>query len=225
MSRLRKPSAESIYSIKVYGVDYDYEHGRHPCECGDDYCRCGTIEGAHATKVNTTQVADCILNHIKPQKKSDERTIDLYCVERVLVAQEAFRTEMYDVRVDWGYYGQEIDGVKLSASSGVEPLARCVVGLKTAAEKIESVLGLEYNKILDCVKNKEWSIEKVPLASVNFGAKEHEKKVRKSELDMYKDWSLPRGVAIASGDKFRLIDGYHRCSACSDKKIELVVGR
>ena len=227
MSRYSRKTNQvaGIYDLRLYGAEYHYENGSHPCTCGDDYCRCSTIEGAHVTSVNTSTIADQILGHFKPQKPSEDRTIEHYCVDRILVAQEAFKPEMYEVKVSWGYYGQEIDGTFLLQASGVGPHVQTVLALQDRHHKIEYVLDLEYNKILDAVKNKEWSIETIKMEDLNFGSKQHEKKVRKSELEMYKDWTLPRGIAIAQDGKYRLIDGYHRCAACGEEEILLIVGR
>jgi hypothetical protein len=53
---------------------------------------------------------------------------------------------------------------------------------------------------------------------------EYFKKVDKNVIEEYKDRNLPIAVCIRHGDKYRLIDGYHRFVANKDKeKVNIIV--
>lgn len=82
---------------------------------------------------------------------------------------------------------------------------------------IEQVLILEYGFILDELKNKEWKFENIPMKDIIPAA--GMRHVVKNIIDSYvEDSSSERGpyklscVCQKIGDKYRLIDGYHRYS-------------
>jgi hypothetical protein len=49
------------------------------------------------------------------------------------------------------------------------------------------------------------------------------KSMRGVKVESYKDYTLPRGIVLEKDGKYRLIDGYHRVSACNKSDNMLVI--
>lgn len=84
---------------------------------------------------------------------------------------------------------------------------------------------LEYGYLLDCVESvTSVSIIEVSPRAICTPQMEYFKKVDKDVIEEYKDRNLPIAVCVKHGDKYRLIDGYHRFVANKDRdKINVVV--
>lgn len=210
-----KPPLSSINFYWEPGFKIKYENYRscqHGSDCCDnDYCRCGIIENAEVTEVG--DITGCF-------ETSNE--FSKYCVDRLLVARKIWDSDKWEVRVQWGYYGQEIDGVYLKNAEAIENEVNKLLGLSDA-DKLKYVLNLEYGYILDVLENKAFEICEVDKSSIIFGQEGHYKKCDKDIVEKYRDYELPRGICVKDGTKYRVIDGYHRISACQDEKVKIIV--
>lgn len=126
--------------------------------------------------------------------------------------------DSFNIQVCRGYYGEEFDGVYLEEFGGLINNV-CLIIDKTNLEAIQFVLMAEYGHLLDCVKSSK--IAKV--VSANFEDlvvtnKEYYKKLNKDIIEKYKDKEMILGIYQKDGDKFKLIDGYHRYCANQDIK-------
>jgi len=206
-----------------YGVETDYRTETSCSESGcyeDNICRCGTILDAKVISVDIRSIANALANN-------SDSIIDTYCIDRILVANHIWSEDLWDIDISDGYYGQEMDGVYLdqSLAAKCEEQIEHIRKLKENMDKIEFVLNLEYGYILEEAKNRKWSIVNIPFEKLDFG-KDHYRKLDKNIVLKYKDYSLPKGICLIKGDRYRLIDGYHRCSA-SEKdniNIDVIVG-
>jgi hypothetical protein len=67
--------------------------------------------------------------------------------------------------------------------------------------------------------------KKIKYSDLLFGQTNHYKRLDSAVVDTYKDIDYERGIVVKEGDKYRLIDGYHRCAAAKGSKtIKVFVG-
>ena len=233
----------------VLGVDfkydllYDYDNYTSCSESGCDeegICRCSTIEHAHVVSVNIPSMVNHIYdnyfdNSISTKRNSTINTIlggvskeiDIYTIDRILRINKVYEPSNWEVNICGGYYGEEIDDVILDdfLAQKVEKEIDDAFNIIDLKERIEYLLILEYGNILPELKDCKYSIQKVERDSVIFGSDEHYRKVNEKKLDHYSDknYNGIRGIALLKKDKYRLIDGYHRCSTSESRNIKLLI--
>lgn len=211
-----KPSLSSTNFQWEPGFDITYSRSTDCEEHGcpkEGICRCSTIKDARVIEVGDITRNFGLLDEFQR-----------YCVDRLLVARKIWDTDNWEVRVRRGYYGQEIDGVYLENANKIEQEVNELLKLSDT-DKIKYVLKLEYGYILDVLENKDFEICEVERSSIIFGQEGHYKKLDKGMVEKYKDYELPRGICIQDGEKYRVIDGYHRISACQDEKVKIIVAK
>jgi hypothetical protein len=150
--------------------------------------------------------------------------VQRYCVERILVAHKLYDVSKYEVFVQSGYYGQEIGAVKLDGSVAREcdkDIAK-MLAMCGDRRRIAFVLELEYGYLLPVLKGKSFEICTVDKSELIFGQDDHYRRLDKDVVASYSDdewrkYKHPRGICIRDGDRFRVIDGYHRCAAAKRK--------
>lgn len=202
----------------IHGCEYDYEnyydcHNGSDC-CDNDYCRCGVIENARVTDVPKNFVAD-LFNGLS--------VFDHYCIDRILACHKVWDTRSYEVRVCGGYYGQEIDGVYFENGFKADNDINALLIQSSDAKKLEFILKLEYGYVLDELEGKTPVIKEILKDRLKFGQQDHLKKLDRDAVDYYKDYELPRGLVVHYGPLYKVIDGYHRISACNEEITKVVV--
>lgn len=203
------------------GVDYEYSSGSYNCTC-EGICRCSTISNAHITSVNPSGMVEKYVSHNKI--KSSVSEIEKYCIERIFVCHQVYLPEKWDIGICNGYYGQEVGSVTLYDEHSVYSDIDKMLNLKSDTKKIEFVLTLEYGYILEDLNNRTYSIESIKKSDLIFGQREYVKRVqRQSYYDEY--YKSPRGIVIPQEDKYRLIDGYHRCLSHDGTKLKVIVAK
>lgn len=200
-------------------VDYDYE--RSACHCDDDYCRCTTIEHAWINNINIREVIE-ELYHRHSRTDSD---IDEYCFDRICYAFKIYDKDFYEIEKCWGYYGQEIEGIWFENEEKIFNAYYEMLALNTTLEKIQYCLKLEYNYLIDCVESAtSAAIVEVSPNNIRLPQTEYFIKLENNIIEEYKNRELPIAVCIKDGDKYRLIDGYHRFVANKDRdSVNIVV--
>jgi hypothetical protein len=219
-------------NFKYQGTEFSYEN-EYDCEgygCDDEgICRCGVIVDAKVTETNLDRISDKILlSHYKyrTSKGIDNfGTIDEYCVERILRFHKIYDCDSFTVNACGGYYGEEIDSVKINRNDKLLSDLNNFFLLKENHKKIEFVLKMEYQKLLPELENLDWQIGSINKEDIDFGSDKHYKMVKKSNCDFYKKHSLPLGIVFAKDGRYRLIDGYHRLCASEKDKAEVIIGR
>lgn len=202
-------------------VDYDYD--RSGCTCGAKFgiCRCTTITNTWISKVNVREVVKELYRY----HGRDDSEIDKYCFDRICYALKIYDEDAYEVETGGGYYGEEVYGVYFGDEEKIIKAYNELFSLTSDLEKILHCLKLEYGYLLDCMKDVSSTyIAEVSVNEIILPQMEYFKKVDKNIIEEYKNRDLPIAVCIRYGDKFRLIDGYHRFVANKDmERVSIIV--
>jgi len=193
-----------------YHCDLDYET-YHPCQngsncCDNDYCRCGQIDNVQFVKIPSTK-------EIVDKFYAEETDINKYFIDRILTINKIWDKNNWSVQVCGGYYGQEIGDVSITNGTVIEDEIKSLLTLNSLSKQVEFVLNKEYGYLLEEVKNKRWIEIYVDKNSIIFGQKDHFLRLDKTIVDQYKNYPFIRGICLKKGNKFKVLDGYHRLSA------------
>ena len=209
-------------------VDYGYTYDCENYGCDEEgICRCGTINNEHIDSVDVSLIVKRIYDEFFEQGKAANRNnainevlygigkdIDIYTIDRILRSYKIWENENWNIEVEGGYYGQEAGNVtiKESIADKIDEELWTVFSLPSLKEKIEYLLKVEYGKILPELSNCNYESIVIDKDEVIFGVEKHLNKVMKKDLDFYADrnYSGIRGIVVKSGDKWRIVDGYHR---------------
>ncbi len=213
-----------IRNFAYDGVEAEYNYttacDERGCEAayenGGGYCRCGQYEDISITKVDMPVIRDVMTKHLSEFKA--------YCVDRVLVYNHVYNPDSWEMRVRPGYYGEESVGIYLLNGEECQKQIDTVIKLRSHRQRLEYVLTLEYGFVLDDVRNQDWTIKTVPLKSLIFGQKNYHCKIGSDVVDEYRKCpnTLPKAVCLRADDKYRIIDGYHRCQAWQEEQIKII---
>jgi hypothetical protein len=199
------------------GVDIEYENGTDECHCGNNYCRCSTIVNTKVTSIKISDLVTRIAGSLKD-------AVDLYCIDRILHIYKVYDSDLWNVNVCSGYYGEEIKDVTLCdmVAGDIEEHLNKVLALKSLNKKIEALLDLEYGYLLPELADCHYSIKPIDKKDLDL-QREHYTKLDRSVVESYIDYPYPRGIVLAKDSKYRLIDGYHRTSAVKNGSIKVFV--
>lgn len=197
------------------GVDFDYDTERH-CEeygCSEDgICRCSTIENIEVKNIDINEIYSTVIDsgqklRVDLNFKQDEEFIN-YCVYRLLVINKVYETSSWEVSTCRGYYGEEIDKVQFCDSNTISKQIDTLYNV-SAQERIRRILEMEYGFVLESFKGKKFVEKEISVDDIFVGNDSYRKKV---ESGLYKEYpkDLPIGIYLKDGEKYRLIDGYHR---------------
>lgn len=208
--------------LSYSGVEYGYE--RSGCICNDWPCRCTTIRNTWIENIDINKVMTELLhnNFIKTNKLTE---IDLYCFDRICRVNDIWDKYLYDIEVCPGYYGEEIYGAFFGNEEKVVSEFDELLKLNSDIDKIKYILELEYGYVIDSIANCH-NIIMVNCSPklVVYPQREYYHRLEKEVVESYKDYNIPCAVCKKSGDKYLIIDGYHRIAANKDKEnIEIIV--
>lgn len=237
---IRQDQKEMLKNDYTYCTDYDYDT-QYSCDTSGCYdegiCRCGRIENTFVKSVNLSSLTEEIYSQFMPEnKKSRKREsriseilyggeiVDKYCIYRILVINRAFTTDVWEVNTCGGYYGDEVDSVTIDLSTLNKINSQCekLFSLQTLSDKLKYVLELEYGHILDDIKDCEFELISIYKNHIDFKKlnQNHIKNVKMEDLSHYSisNYDLPRGIVRGELDNYKIVDGFHRIIATSDKK-------
>lgn len=221
-------------------VDYSYSNDCESYGCDEEgICRCGSIHNEYVESVDVSLIVKKIYDDYFEQGKAADRNnainevlygigkdIDIYTIDRILRSYKIWENENWNIEVDGGYYGQELGDItiKESIADKIEAELWTVFALPTLKEKIEYLLKVEYGKVLPELSNCSYESIVIDKDDVVFGVEKHLNKVMKKDLDFYSDknYSGIRGIVVKSGDKWRIIDGYHRIFTTKWPKLKVL---
>ncbi len=235
----------SEYNFKYHGIDYDYDNIRNceesGCNDSDDYCRCSTIENARVVSVDVSYVAIEIYNLYFDDSKSSIRDaklesiifgtgkdINLYTIDRILRSYKIWDEHNWEIKIEGGYYGEEIGDIILESSIArrIKDEIENAFDCETLNSRVEYLLNLEYGYLLPELKNISYEIDTIKKSDIVFGSIQHYKKVSSLNLEHYSDKNYHgiRGIVIVDGDKYKIIDGYHRLTSTKDDTVKIIKG-
>lgn len=225
-----------------YCTEYDYDSHRdcysHGCD-DEGICRCSTIENAHIISVDVTKMVTDIREEYFDNSQASIRNskinsvlgnitndIDTYTIDRILRINGAYEPSNWEIQICGGYYGQEIDDIILEdfVASKIEKQLEEAFEINDLTKRIEYLLKLEYGYILPELKDCKYEVDTVLRDKIIFGSKNQHKKVATEKLSHYSDknYDSYRGIVIPKDDEYRLIDGYHRCFASENMRVEVI---
>jgi hypothetical protein len=225
-------------------IDYDYDT-RYSCqESGCDMiCRCGTIHSEVITKIDVDAIVGEIYSEYFDNSLSTIRNntinnilngitkeIDIYTIDRIIRYHKVFDSNVWEINITGGYYGEEIDTITLDTHVAlqIEQDIDIALSIDDLSGRIEYLVGLEYGHLLPELEGCSYDIIEVNKKDIIFGSDGHYQKIKEKKLDHYLDsnYSGIRGIVIKKerkiSDQWRLIDGYHRCTSTKKDKVKVL---
>lgn len=225
------------YSYTCLNYDYDTTY---PCDnhksCENDYCRCGRIENVRISDINLIDLTEDIYNKIFGDTKNvairrdininsllSKFDIDKYFINRILTLHRLYDDNCWHGDICNGYYGEELDGIFMDVMGSINDDLYFVLE-NDVVKKIEFLLKKEYGYIDERLVGKNWDLEIVNMDDIVFPNSEHYKSIY-TGLEYYGDatYKLPRGILLKSGNKYKVIDGYHRFKNTRESLVEAIV--
>lgn len=221
MKNIKRNSTNQLEKLVTYNpyfsITSDYGIYRD-CEsngCGG-ICRCSKIDEVSIEDIDLTDPDRLFKFKSEVKSKAVPNPIKLpkinkimeYCIDRLLVIHKAYDTSLYDAKVSWGYYGQEIVGYDFENSEELENDVLEMLFLKNDIDRIFFVLEKEYSFILPALKSCT-HIEVDHVAEIDLISNmDYMRKIPCNNYQINKD--IPTGVVLNHHGDHRLIDGYHR---------------
>jgi len=148
--------------------------------------------------------------------------ITRYCIHRVLTIFKIYQRDVWDYHVGADYYGEEINSIviKPMIANKISSILECL-RVRNISEKIETVLKLDYGRLIPSIVKKTWYVKQVSIKDLYYSNQEHyqqcineltEQNELKSEYHRtLLEYPYPRAITILNpDDKYKVIDGYHR---------------
>lgn len=218
--RTQKPVFEK--TNLQYDTEYDYRRSRCTCDAYErgDYCRCTTIEEAWVESVDVRRVAA----RLYQRHRIEDSEINQYCFDRICSAFRIFDKSLYEVESCSGYYGEEIDGVYFTKEEELYNTYREMFFKQSDVEKIKFCLQLEYGYLLDRInQTSSVTIIEVKSEDVVIPQTEYFYRLNRQVIEDYKGIKLPIALCVRDGNKYKIIDGYHRFAANKDRPTMKVI--
>jgi hypothetical protein len=225
----------------------EYDYDRHnDCEkhgCGY-ICRCGEITNAKVTKA--PDVIDAVVSRYIESQKPKRRTAkglahqfgvaekdlvwadvkeqvltDAYFIERLYSLAGFYDKDMFEVEIQSGYYGQEIEGVYFNKEEEVLAKVDSLIGM-SLSEKVEFILIEEYGHLLDRCKNLTWHLRIVDRCFIKTPNEYYAK--GRNKIERYANYPLIKAVTTYEDGFYKVVDGYHRLAADDSEQIKILAG-
>jgi len=222
-------------------IAYDYVLRCETYGCDEEgICRCGIIDRKRVESTSISLLVEKIYDDFFMKGKAANRNntinellygigkdIDIYTIDRILRSYKIWENENWDIEIEGGYYGEQIGDItiKEAIAEKIEAELWTVFTLPTLKEKIEYLLKVEYGKVLPELSKCSYESIVIDKDDVLFGVEKHLNKVMKKDLDFYSDknYSGFRGIVVKSGDKWRIVDGYHRIFSTKFPRVKVLV--
>lgn len=221
----QKYSIENFYSPYCL-AELEYSQGSIPC---DNYSgSLSRIDGGSIKYIKYNDIYQAI------QSKGAISSVRDYCLDRFLRLN--ISTKDVEFETISGYYGDEPtcslhEDTKNKIISFIDSLNDETIN---ESNLVEQILTEEYNFILDELKNKKWHYEIINVKDIIPGAgmrhtskdiiEKYVEEVKWEYDDDERDFSLRLSCLCQRvGNKYRLIDGYHRYNAAVKCKMEKII--
>jgi len=247
-----KNEERKVYeALKNLGFEYcngfDYEDNReyaydHDERCKDDYCRCTSLS-PEVTSFDYKGIVERIVSTF--EIKNERIITDIESICKTLTLDD------FDCDVCGGYYGEELESIrignfsilrkleetidlvlsrrnklkKINASVGITTPVRMNV-VEVDSKKVEKILIDEYGYLLDSVKNRTFYVIEVDTSDVVLPQKDYAKNLNATKISGYRNRQGICGIVRKVGEKYHVIDGYHRVTAkLKNSKIKLILSK
>lgn len=218
----------TLYSCEEYGC---HEEG---------ICRCAVIYDESITDIDLNKISNKIYNYVFDKSLSTKRNniinsilygvtdeIEKYTIDRILRINKIWNTSKWEIEVGGGYYGQEINSINLKPDiiEKLENDLERAFDISDLNKRIEFLLELENGWILDELSGLTYIVQEIDRDDLIFGNLEHYKRVQREDLEFYSDKNYKgiRGLVKKNGDKWKIIDGYHRLSKSENRRVKVLV--
>lgn len=229
----------------IYNINYE-TNGHYSCAesgCDDEgICRCYCIESVDIKDIGIATIASSIYNSIFDSKSlqykrdntinqilygySKELTslLDIYFIDRILRVNKLYDKELWNPTWGGNYYGDEVSTIDMcnSAYLAVGNDLDKLFSLNTLKEKTQFILEKEYGYILDSIRDKEYEFRVVNKSDIHFSQDSYHRKIGIEDFYQDKRYNSIRGICQFDGEKYRIIDGYHRLTATKEEKIKII---
>lgn len=226
------------------GIDYDYDRVTaydHYERCANDYCRCTTLENFVINSIDATLFVSTIKEYLDIDSDNDFFTNDIVKV------CESLRTDDFEFNTSGGYYGDELDSIKLDNSDIINKIANIfsikayrkekLKQISLSAEEVDvvendyvfdeyvkKILTDEYVYILESLEGSKFKIVEIKTKDVIFPQREYNNFIKSQNLSSYKNRKGICGLVKMIDGKYHVIDGYHRINANINRlKIKVIL--
>lgn len=222
-------------------IDYQYNNSHlNNCQSRGDInnaewqlksCRCLKIENVQVTRININEIVDELIKQIFNNSKKSRRlnninwifgisfSIQKYTIDRILRNNRIWEKDSYLIVIRDGFYGQEISGVFLKdhIAENIEKQLSKALEINSLSDRIKFLLELEYGEITQHLSNKKYRIITINRGDIIFPNKFWKDSVERKDLSFYRKYNSILAIVLKTGNKWEVIDGYHRLSANKDK--------
>ena len=224
-------------------VKYDIQ-GSYSCDksgCRDDgVCRCFRIDSVNINEIDINYLTNIIHKMIfetpnlvtKRNNKINQilrydKDIDKMILNRLLVIDKIYDPTNWESTWVSGYYGDEICDISMCKKiyNNLIQDIEDIYNLNTVMERIKYLLKKENGYLVESVIDKlNYDIRIVFSKDILFGQIEHLENIKNKNCEYYTDdeYEGIRGICIKQGDKWRIIDGYHRIYTTKSDKIKII---
>jgi uncharacterized protein YqkB len=221
------------YSLK-YNYNTEYSCEESGCD-SEGICRCGTITDASVSDVDISSLVNEIYSKYFDDSKSTKRNskinsvlfgsgsdIDKYCIDRILRINKVWEDDRWDIDISGGYYGDELNDITMSSTTfnSVSKSIEEILEMETIGDKIKYILKLEYGYLLPGLDDNKYEYDVIDTDDIVFGSDGQYKKVSRECLDHYSGYDHIKAIVKRDGDKYKIIDGYHRMYVSVTNKIK-----
>lgn len=203
-------------------ASYDYDRTLCSGDC-DDYCRCTSIINFKIEKINLNDL-------FKSLSEGIDHELFVYCIDR-LIEKSGFKDpNNWESHIVGGYYGDELDKAEPNSftTESFEESLNKLAKAQNDFELIKVALETEYQYLLPKLLQNDFSVEikDIETELISLDNNEYMRKIDSSDVKYIENYKLPRAVCFEQGNKYRVIDGYHRTTASlknKDKNIKIIV--
>lgn len=186
------------------------------CDC-EDIHRCGQIHNAKVTGIDPRDARSMVEKFVDGD--------DLQKLLAFMFFRHCFKNEDFDIDITHGYYGEEVNDIRMM-SSGYDKISHFNTLIETndIRAMLAMILTHHYGYVLpDILDYKEWELIEVSTKDI-YAPEAGMKQVSDVGYDHWGKHPLlvpsyyPGCLVIPSGDKLKIIDGFHRWTSFNSKK-------
>jgi len=204
------------YIVDLYYTT-NFDDPLYDCDCSYA-CRCRRIISIDSVDVDIELLGKNLLRLTNP--------IDTYGFQRILVKNNAYDLDSYDVDYGPSYYGEEIYSVELKCEvlSKIEEDFKNFKSKSTLKEKVFFLLDLEYGNVPEFLIDMDVDVISVDPSIIVFPNTNHAKISKNKVYPLSNGGKIPLGICRKVKDGWSVVDGYNRLSRISDdvKKVKII---